>query len=363
MKFDKIRYNNKYYAVINIGYKDIDLPIVVDWQDFHIIRELGKSWKCNRSGFISCLHRSNKNNNNDEVFLHEVIMALKQRSDGKKRKQKPIIHINRIGFDNRRENLIYDSLDKNVHKNLRKKSRTIVLPEDSGIDVNEIPTYVWYMKPDKTHGERFMVEIDDINWKTTSSKELSLRYKLEEAKKYLRELKKNRPDLFEDYSMNGDYTKVGKELLDSYYTIIHKAGYTHINRYVPRNNTNTILRAGSLTRKEQNILKDQNDLLNTTDKDAKQGKRRILDRSGALKDSGITQKDLPKYSYYRPAYENRGDYFVVENHPKQNKTWRTTTSKQVSTYDKYQELLAYVNNLDNDYSSSDTSLDTDSESP
>ena len=72
------------------------------------------------------------------------------------------------------------------------------------------------MKPDSSHGERFMVNIGDINWKTTSTNELSLKYKLEEAKMFLRHLLRSRPDLYEEYSMNGDFNKEGIDLLNSY---------------------------------------------------------------------------------------------------------------------------------------------------
>ena len=53
------------------------------------------------------------------------------------------------------------------------------------------------MKPNGSHGDRFMVEIGDVKWKTTSSKKLSLKYKLEEAKLFLRQLKRESPELFE----------------------------------------------------------------------------------------------------------------------------------------------------------------------
>ena len=49
---------------------------------------------------------------------------------------------------------------------------------------------------------------------------MSDEYKFEEAKKYMRTIFKNRPDLFSCYSMNGDYNKEGKLLLKEYLEII-----------------------------------------------------------------------------------------------------------------------------------------------
>jgi len=230
----KVRYKNKYYAVIYINE-----PVVIDLDDYMIIQNLNKKWRYNKCKFISCLH--NYDDTYKEVFLHEIIMALKQKSEGERRKHYPIIHINKIGVDNRRDNLIYDTIKKDIRKNTKKKRRTIVLPRASGINPNEIPTYVWYMKANGSHGDRFQVAIDDIKWKTTSSKNVSLREKLEEAKKFLRYLRKTRPNFFENYSMNGDYTKRGKELLDSYFAILKRAGYNNIEKPI-LNNTKRLLK-------------------------------------------------------------------------------------------------------------------------
>jgi hypothetical protein len=348
MDFKKIRYNNKFYAVIKLKYKNNKFPLLLDWQDFGAIDKLNKIWKCNKFGFISCHHTDSKGTK--EVFMHDLIMMLKQRDEGSKRLKVPIIHINRIGFDNRRENIMYDTVDKELNKNIKKKKRTIKLPISSGINTSQIPTYVWYMKPDETHGERFIVDVGDVSWKTTSSKKLSLKYKLEEAKKYLRDLKKDRPELFEEYSMNGDYTKDGKDLSDSYYDIIHRAGYTHIARHIPEGNTEELLKSKYISKKEKDVMRT---MVSTGGQQSNPSNRRRLFNSIPAA-AGITSQDLPQYTYYRPAKNDRGDYFIVTGHPDQEGTWQTTSSKYVSTTDKYDELLDYLDDLEgseSDYSS------------
>jgi len=337
LDYDIVKYKNKKYAVIKVLHKKISYPGLIDYSDLDIIRRIKKKWRCNMYGFISCSHTYN--NETKDVYLHEIIMVLKQQEKGEEEIDSPIIHINNIGLDNRRGNLIYDTSNKNIRKNSRKKRRTITLPPESGIDPAEIPTYVWYMKPDKTHGERFMVSVGNIKWKTTSSKKISLRYKLEEAKMYLRQHIDEDQKIFDDYSMNGDYTKLGRKLMKSYYDIIHLAKYNHIKRYTPQNRTNNYLKEGKISRIEKQLLKLQGNLGQTGGKN-----RRV--KNNLPKKCGIKSNDLPKYSYYRPPYKGRGSFFIVNSHPQQNKKiWQTTSSKKVSIKDKYNQLLEYIDKL------------------
>lgn len=357
LHYNVVKYKNKKYAIISINYKNIQLPTIIDYNDINIIKRIKKKWNSSKDGFISCsVKRKNKKLNKfvyEKAYLHEIILRLKH---GVNIPNKPIIHINNIGLDNRRSNLIYDNVNKNIKKNIKKKKRTIKLPKDSGIDPINIPTYVWYMKPNKSHGERFMVSIGNTKWKTTSSKKLSLSYKLEEAKLFLRQLKKNKPDLFENYSMNGDYTKLGKKLLKSYYDIIHLAGYTNIVKPIFNNKTKTYIKKGNPTHTEKLLLKYQGNLLSG------RGKNRRT-RNNLPKNCNITSNDLPKHCYYKPESNHRGGYFVVENHPNQNKrTWQTTSSKGVSIENKYKQVKKYLNELEDDiYISSTDESSSESE--
>lgn len=235
-----INYEGKDYAVFKLTYKDYSLPAILDIEDFRTIQKMNKNWRCNATGFVGCSHTVN--GVTKDVYLHELVMLSKNKEEGTRNQAKPIVHINRVGLDNRRENLMYDTTQKDTNKNFKKKKRTIELPSDSGIDPDTIPTYIWYMKPDASHGDRFAVNVGDVTWKTTSSYDLSLKYKLEEAKLFVRQLLRSRNDLFDEYSMNGDYTKEGKELLHTYYDIIHTAGYKNVKRFIPENNTLDLLK-------------------------------------------------------------------------------------------------------------------------
>lgn len=336
LEFEKVKHNNKLYGVMNISYKDIDLPVIIDWCDLNVLKDLDKNWKSNKYGFISCSHTYD--DNTKDIFLHEIIMALRVKDGECTKYKKPVVHINRIGLDNRRVNLIYDNVNKKIKKNIKKKKRIVILPNKCGINPNDIPTYVWYMKPNGSHGDRFIVKIGNINWKTTSSKKVSLKYKLEEAKKYLRQLKTKRPELFENYCMNGEYTKQGKKLLSSFYNIVEKAGYDYIKRYIPENRTELYLKPGNLSFNEKKLLKSQGNLLRTSN-----NRRRLLENLPL--DSGINVDQIPDHCYYRPPYGNRGDYFIVKNHPLQKTVWRSTCSNKIHILDKYNEMIDYLDSL------------------
>jgi hypothetical protein len=117
---------------------------------------------------------------------------------------------------------------------------------------------MWYLKPNDTHDERFNIEIGDIKWKTTSSSKLSLRYKFEEGKKYLRELKEARPEIFLENSMNGEFNLEGKKLLKSFFEISKKAGFNNLKNLSTDNLTDRYLKEKlkGLTVFEKEILKN-----------------------------------------------------------------------------------------------------------
>lgn len=238
-EYYKVSHEDKYYGVSSLTYNSKKAPIILDWEIFKQIKKLNKNWYINEKGYVVTNHKYEEEGIEKvrEVPLHDLVMKM---SDGEIR-PKSVIHINRLGVDNRRINLNYDTSDKEITKNLKKKKRTVILPEECGIDSNEIPSYVWYLKEDSTHGERFMIDVGDVRWKSTSSKKVSLKYKLEETKKYMRYLKRSRPDLFDEYSMNGDLNENGLMLIEEFIKIAEKAGFI-LNKEVRNNNTEKFIK-------------------------------------------------------------------------------------------------------------------------
>lgn len=249
-----VTYSGVTYGVFDIIHRNRHYPIVVDKKDYDYINNMKQKWHIKAGGAIQC--SVNINGKTRDICMHDLIMSLKQVDSGQKIKPKSIIHINKIHMDNRRDNLIYDDENKPINKNMNKKRRTLKLPRNSGIRKDEIPTYVWYVKPDRDHGERFLVEIGDIRWKSSSSVKYTLRYKLEEAKKFLRKLRIDKPELFREYSMNGDYNEIGDKLLKSFVEIVKLANYQVSN--LPQNNqTDQYLKmSNDLDTEEANMLKD-----------------------------------------------------------------------------------------------------------
>jgi hypothetical protein len=242
-----LEYGGGRYTVVIITHLGNEIPILLDRPIYKIIKKLGYSWYINDKNHVYTVKTiTYRGKTHDEyIYIHDLAMRLGRAGISQKevtgnaktieymryalnpsKSEYPIIHLNRVHFDNRYSNLQYDIPNKSTYvKNTKKKRRTINLKRH-GISVQELPTYVWYLKPDKSHGGRFCIEIpEEISWRSTSSKKLSLRYKLEETKKYLRHLGRNRSDIFNYFSMNGDLNLEGKTLLKEYNKMIRHAGY------------------------------------------------------------------------------------------------------------------------------------------
>jgi len=220
-------YNNKRYTVIKLPYKKTIIPVILDTDIYNKIKKNDRNWIISSNGTLYT------NIDNGTLYLHELVYYIK---NGKKN-NKPLIHINKIGLDNRYENIIEDTLNKYIRKNLNKKSRTIKL---KSIDTSKIPSFVWYLKKDDSHGERFQVELGNIKWKSTSSDKLSLNYKLEETKKFLREYKQKNPIEFKKNSMNSDLNENGIYLKKEFYNILKNVNM--IYEYSINSNTDLILK-------------------------------------------------------------------------------------------------------------------------
>jgi hypothetical protein len=248
-----ITYNNKKYSIIKVPYKRYKVPILLNKDIYTTINGYNKNWTLNSAGYLYTTI------NNKSIYLHDIIYKLTKLNNkdnlSKKDNKYHILHINKIPLDYRIENLMEDRPNKNIKKNLQKKSRTIKL---KNINVDLIPSFIWYMKDDGVHGERFQIDLGDIKWKTTSSSELSLRYKLEEAKKYLRQYKIKNNINFLENSMNSDLNAHGIKLKQDFYKILEKNNMYY--DYSFTNNTDKLLTEdlSYLTNIEKNLLKEFN---------------------------------------------------------------------------------------------------------
>lgn len=219
--YKTVKYKNKIYNVVCTNYKEYIVPFIIDAPYLKILKSMNLQWNYKKHGqYIYTIY------NGSEVFLHNIIVNIYFKIINKKLPNCTIEHINKIGIDNRISNLKFNEGTRNQIK----KKRTVDLSKWN-IKADDIPTYVWYMKPTGNHGARFSVKIgNEINWKTTSSKNVSLWQKLEDAKKYLYNLQMINPDLFEQNCMNGEFTEEGKEKLNECYNILKIAGFKNIDK-------------------------------------------------------------------------------------------------------------------------------------
>lgn len=191
--YTNILYNDTEYIVGTIQHNKEDIQFVFDKEDYEKINN--RAWHLSSGKYIaSTFYLKDENNNKKELYFHNLIMNRMEWS-GKGAKES-IDHINRIGLDNRKENLRLITQSQQI-LNQTKKERSITLPEGCDINPNDIPRHIWYIKPQGAHGDRFAIEFksEGLCWKTTSSKKVSLKDKLQQAKEKLGELYKDYPHL------------------------------------------------------------------------------------------------------------------------------------------------------------------------
>jgi len=210
--YKEIKYNGNNYIVGKVIVKDLHKLFVIDKEDYPKIKDY--SWHYTSNAYIS--HNINIEGQIKALYLHNMVLS-RLIFPGKGSKES-VDHINRIGLDNRKENLrILTQTEQNLNQS--RKKRRIELPEDSGLVIDDIPKHIWYVKPNGSHGERFAIELktENISWKTTASKNVILKDKLKTAIEKLEEYYKLYPYLNPN---NEDKNKKIQELTDSYNKII-----------------------------------------------------------------------------------------------------------------------------------------------
>jgi len=310
-----VTYQGKMYRVLTMitefSGQSIEFPLIIDDEDYERIK--GTNW-----------HRVNQYIGHNLMsqgrvivnYLHQTIMN--HTFDGKTY----VDHINRIPHDNRKENLRLVSQTQQ-NWNQKKRKRTVRLPDGCGINPDEIPTNIEYHPTNASENEYFEVSIK-VNGqrvcrkKTSKSQRFTLIQKLNEAKIILRNLMIEHPEWFENRCMNGQLTEEGNQLYESYFEILKLAHMTDpFNHYLPYDERNK-------------------DPLNIGD-ETKASTKRVVNMPP--KETGIIH--LPKNCRYVSSSETRGDYFEYE---KQNTTYRSSTSKTISTNDKYIEFIQLLEN-------------------
>ena len=179
--YSHVSYNGMEYTVMKIQHHDKYIKAVIDKEDFSKIKD--SNWHFTANSYISHTHRID--GKQKALYLHNLVMdRLEHTGKGSK---ESIDHISRNGLDNRKENLrLITQTEQNL--NQKRKGRTVTLPPDADIKVEDIPKHIWYIKANGHHGDRFGIDLktENIKWKTTSAKNITLKDKLQAAKEQLK---------------------------------------------------------------------------------------------------------------------------------------------------------------------------------
>lgn len=186
-----VEYNNALYAIITIQHKKSDVKFVIDYSNLSKIKNM--TWHMSSGRYIATNYIL-KDGSVKELYLHNFLKDKIQDIDNSEKEY--VIHINSNILDNRNENLRIVNSDTYYHSKSKRK-RNIVLPDNCGFIADDIPKYISYVKANGEHGDRFTIEIPKLNLfkKLTSSKKISLKDKLNEAIKYLKNIYENHPEV------------------------------------------------------------------------------------------------------------------------------------------------------------------------
>jgi hypothetical protein len=206
IEYKQVTYKEKPYVVGTVMHKSSPLKFIIDEDDWEKVKS--RNWYAVTNGQYIGTHVT-INGSKKLLMLHNAVMN-KLTFDGKGSKE-TVDHINRIGLDNRKENLRIVTQSQQI-LNQCQKQRRCTLPEDCGLTPEDIPKHIWYIKANGLHGDRFGIDLktENIKWKTSSSKLLPLSEKLKQAKEKLEELYFTYPYLRPVVPDDSDYYEIIK---------------------------------------------------------------------------------------------------------------------------------------------------------
>lgn len=178
------------YAIGSILFKGMLVEFLIDTADLERVRPY--RWHYTSNAYIATSVTVDISGNGTdvaevkpkkrEVYLHTFLLSPPEGH--------AVQHISKNGLDNRRDNLRLVAAAAAATSAAPSKKRTAELPALCGIKPEQIPKHVWYVHANGYHSDRFAIEFkaENILWKSTSSKKVSLQEKLEQAQAKLEEL-------------------------------------------------------------------------------------------------------------------------------------------------------------------------------
>jgi len=345
--------NGKRYRACEIAYnKNEYISFVIDDDDWNKVNKPNYNWRyvnTGQYGYIACDVDKNI------LYLHNLVMNRLTFTG--KGSTESIDHISRNGRDNTKENLrLVNQSEQNY--NQKARDRTIILPKDCGFTSDDVPKNVHIKPAYKKNNtnikikdedriiKRLWVDViiekalpngDDIIWHSTSDMTVSLKFKLEQAKKYLRKCRNEYPKLFKQRNIECDYNDEAINLIKNYNAIISAANFNSCNSNlipVPIKSDKLIENLTGLTDIEIEKLHDDSCIEGTNN-------RAFF--SNLPKDCILTRDMIPSSCHYVPETTKYGGYFVIRSAidpiKMDNKSWKTQQHKDMDILVKYKQMM------------------------
>lgn len=290
-------------------------PIIYDEEDEMLCGDY--NWKINAGGYAIARV------NGQMTYMHRLIMTTTA-------SHSTVDHINWIKTDNRRKNLRAANMSQQNSNRGSRCDKLQPLPELIEVGVTEYPRHIRWDRTEK----KFIIDKHPMLIKHV---EQGIRKKamisgtksatMNVIQKY-QDILAKLDELNQEYSGFADteFQEIKNENLNEFKEIC-KAIDIYNGTYVEVNDTQpTYIEIVPQRRVEKGRKKP----------------------SALPEGCGVTISMVPKYVWYRPECEKRGDMFIIERHPKLVvPSWKTTSSKKYTTLQKYEMLMAYYNDLEN----------------
>jgi hypothetical protein len=307
--------NDETCDVVALYWSGLNDPIVYDKRDD--INVSSMSWWLSVPGYavnkVNYMHRL------IAIDIHKITNCTNDKYN--------VDHINEIKTDNRLKNLRMATQSEQNHN---RKCRSDKLPppiELQNEGIRELPRYVrWDNSEEKFVIEKHPVLLHEVAtgirksacMSGTKSCKKTIIQKYQDILARLEELNETQSE--EDFELM-------KDKLYAEYQAIKKAVFEY----------------EGVSFSEPSIV--QNVYIHP-ERQSEKGRK---SQSKLPQGCGVTIDMIPKYCYYRPATETRGDKFVIDRHAKlpNKKSWATTSSKAVSTIDKFKLLMQKLEEISN----------------